>query len=91
MSHELIIQGKTFRNAGEAGDYFGVARSTVAKAKSQGTLDTLGKGRNKPIFYKGQQYYSQTEAAEAHGVTRQAISIHVKRELAKLKSTNNYY
>ena len=84
MSNEVTIRGNTFPNATVAADYNGVTRTTVSKAKSRGTLDTVGLGRSKKVFYKGKWYYSQTEAAIDHGVTRQAISIYVKRKQSKL-------
>ena len=56
----------------------GVSCSAVCLARKRGNLETVGL-LDRSCEYKGARYANYAEAARAHNITRQAVSLHFAR------------
>ena len=70
----ITIRGVTYPSHTHAAKAVGVVPSTITLAKSNGTLDLVGLGREVPVTVRGTYYHSSRAAARALGVAESTIS-----------------
>ena len=83
----VTIRGVEYPSAQVAAEALGVKRDTIYRARAENRLDQVGLGGagtprervGKPVTIRGVEYRSMGEAAQALGVTRQAVHQAVKR------------
>lgn len=85
----LSIRGVEYPSIAEAARQLGVAYSTVSNALDNGTLDTVGLGRNhdrkKPITVNGVLYESIAEAAKQCNLNPYSLAIAKRKGKKTLK------
>ena len=77
MAIPINVNGEDFKSLAAFARTRGVTTAAVSFARKRGTLERLGESRPL-VYYAGNWYYSQSEAARAKGITRQAVNKYIR-------------